>query len=209
MLSEKTRQLLADHGWAVGSILIGREKSKGWWSESIIMVSYISEQTLLCVTLARRSKKSPAWRADGTEGSWGLDGRPWRAATADDLRDAGLAKLVTTLADTSPVLSHLAGMQVARVERGEAADVDELRSLRFELEMTDVYIEHLWEVVFGPDKPMPTVAESFYVGPRRTALKRVRGMCSFVTWPHLLEQKRKRPAPKDLPLGVELEDIDG
>lgn len=209
MLSSETKRLLADNDWGVGTILIGRESVKEWWSESTIMLTYVSEQTLLALKLARRSSTNPSWRAGGHEGHWTLDARPWREATAADLRDAKGNELLVELADEYPVLGHLAGLEVARLERGESTSADD--SLRFELEMTDSYIERVWEVVFGPDKPSPTIAESFCVGPRRTALKRILAMCSRVEWPWLAAKRRPRgrPKPKDLPLGVELEDIDG
>lgn len=88
-------------------------------------------------------------------------------------------------------------------DRFLARKSDEAQALAFELAMTDHYIELLWEVVFGPDAPMPTAEDSYSVGPRRTALKRLRGMCSRVEWPWV---KQAVPERADLPIGVELEE---
>lgn len=84
----------------------------------------------------------------------------------------------------------------ALLEAGFSNDADlglAVRLLVTEIGMTDFYIGWVWEIVFG-HRAMPTKAESFSVGPRRTALKRIAAMCSRVEWPW----------QKDLPEGVEV-----
>lgn len=113
-----TRGLFADNSWARGTVLIGRESVEGWWSDSIIVITYISEQHLLALELCSRSSISETWGASGSEGSWTLGERPWRRATSEDITSANARTLLSTLRDRCPVLASFAELQLRRIEWG-------------------------------------------------------------------------------------------